>query len=110
MPTYRFECKKCNCQYEDLVAYDETGKYKTVKCPECKSKRKEKIATSCQDVLFDNPMGSKMKGSSWTYRGGHFMEKAKDTRRRAEAASHMGATPYSSIDDISNNNYIGQIE
>ena len=43
MPNYDFECKKCKETYNEIVPYDETGKYKGVKCPHCGSKSKIKL-------------------------------------------------------------------
>jgi putative FmdB family regulatory protein len=43
MPIYDFYCKKCESVYDELVVYDATGKYKGVKCPQCGSKKKEKL-------------------------------------------------------------------
>lgn len=81
-------CKKCNCEYEELTSYDSSGKYPSVKCPKCKSKKKEKafgvpyiMNTWSQNNIFDIAAGKNM-------------ERAQAERRAAEAASHMGQSPF----------------
>lgn len=98
MPIYDFECKKCSKEYSELTEYDETGKYKGVKCPHCKSKRKTRLLGGCGPgpaAVFTNPKDTS-KWDNFSYRAGHNMENAKAERRAAEAQSHMGANPYSS--------------
>ena len=111
MPTYVFEClnKKCKCIYEDLVSYDPKGKYLGLKCPYCKSCRKRQLPTGCGSVIFTNPRGTS-KADNFSYVAGYNMEQAKGERRKAEQDSHMGATPYSSIDDISGGKYFGEVK
>ena len=96
MPVYQFQCEKCDHMYEELTEYDEKGKYKGVKCPECKSKKKTKLissmfiqGTSARDNIFSNKAGKNMA-------------RAKNERRAAEAASHVGSTPYNKINDLGN--------
>lgn len=112
MPRYDFECKKCGIEYDELVPYDETGKYKTVKCPACKSKKKTKLV-SCGGYAFSNPEGT----DRWTnestghdYRFRHNLPKVLDQRAKAEAASHVGPTPYRNIDDISSGKHFGEVK
>ncbi len=93
MPTYRFSCLKCDESYEELTNYDDTGKYKLVKCPKCKSRKKERVFDYNVAVTFGNPKESS-KWDNFGYRAGHNMEKAKSERREAEKYSHMGANPY----------------
>ena len=95
MPLYRFKCLKCSCPYDELTDYDETEKYKGVKCPQCKSKRKRRTFNYDIAVTFTNPKESD-KWGSFTYRAGQNMEDAKACRRDAEAKSHMGTNPYNS--------------
>lgn len=95
MPIYRFECLKCSRTYEELTDYDETDKYKGVKCPQCKSKKKKRTFDYDIAVAFTNPKESS-KWDNFSYRAGHNMENAKATRRAAESKSHMGTNPYSS--------------
>lgn len=102
MPTYRFQCKKCDEVYEDLTSYDETGKYKDVKCPKCNSKKKNQLATAC-NFLFSNPVGSDRwtsDGTGHDYRYNYNRPKVKKQREMAEKASHMGTQPYSDLGDI----------
>jgi DNA-directed RNA polymerase subunit RPC12/RpoP len=93
MPIYHFKCLKCSEVYDELTVYDETGKYRSVKCPNCKSKQKEKTYDYDVTCTFSNPKESS-KWDNFGYRAGHNMEKAKADRRAAEAVSHMGTDPY----------------
>ena len=95
MQMYTFECLKCEHRYEELCCVNDDGKYKGVKCPQCKSKRKRR--TFDYDVVptFSNPKESS-KWDNFEYRAGFNMEGAKACRREAEAKSHMGANPYNS--------------
>jgi putative FmdB family regulatory protein len=98
MPTYDFECQKCLKEYSKLTDYDETGKYKTVSCPYCNSRKKRKLVGGCGEApacVFTNPKDTS-KWDSFTYRAGYLMDKATTERREAEAKSHMGTNPYSS--------------
>jgi len=80
-------------RYDELVAFDETEVYEGVVCPKCKSSNKNKLI-SLFGIL--GPTSSKM--DNFGYRAGYNMEKAKDCRRQAEEASHMGTDPYSSCE------------
>lgn len=96
MPTMNFECKKCKKPYESIVPFDETGKYKTVKCPECESKTKTVLMTAC-NYAFAQPEGtdkwnSMSKGHDFRFK--HNIPKVKQERQMAEALSHMGTNPY----------------
>ena len=96
MPLYEFECKKCKINYDALAIFDETGKYKDVVCPECGSKRKNKLM-SASHFAFTNPEGTDRwnSGSSGhDYRFKHNIPKVKQERKMAEALSHMGTDPY----------------
>lgn len=93
MPIYTFRCLKCLETYEELTLYDETQKYKSVKCPSCKSKRKERVFSYSVNCSFDKPKESS-KWENFSYRAGYNMEKAKEDRRNAETKSHMGKDPY----------------
>jgi len=97
VPIYEFECKKCDVVYEELTSYDKTEKYKGVECPDCGSKSKRKLVSSC-GISFGNPKESS-KWDSRSYRAGHNHERAKGERRHAEAASHMGTNPYGGTGD-----------
>jgi len=98
IPFYKFKCKKCGEVYEDLCSWDDTDKYPKVKCPECKSRRKEKLVNCDFAVVFTNPRGTSKEDSS-TYAGGYNMELAKESRRVAEAKSHVGPNPYTGVKD-----------
>lgn len=93
MANYVFKCKKCKEVYEELSSWDETGKYKHIKCPHCKSGNKKRLVTACREVIFTNPRGTS-KSDSFDYVAKYNIEQAKDLRRNAERKSHMGPTPY----------------
>ena len=42
MPIYEFKCKKCNKDFEKIIAWDAEG----VECPECRSQETEKQLSS----------------------------------------------------------------
>jgi hypothetical protein len=94
LPLYDFQCK-CGERYEEFASYDETGKYPTVICPKCKSKKKTKLIPD--KIRIVGPTSSKM--DNFGYRAGYNMEKAKTERRAAEEASHMGGDPYAGSRD-----------
>ena len=97
MPTFEFQCKKCEAVYEAVnIPYDETGKWKGVACPECGSKKKEKLV-SMPTFAFSNPEGtdrwnSDSKGHDYRFK--HNIPKVKAEREAAQALSHMGTDPY----------------
>lgn len=104
MPFYDFECKKCHLVYETMTPYDATEKYAKVACPVCKSKSKLKLVGM---PGIGGPTRSKM--NKFGYRAEANLEKAKDCRRAAEAASHMGTNVYNPIDDLSSGRYEGEV-
>lgn len=96
MPMYEFLCLKCDTLYEELCTYDETEKYKGVKCPECGSKKKTKQVSACS-FQFAQPEGTDRWNSESTghdYRFKTNLPKVIEQRKQAELASHMGANPY----------------
>lgn len=96
MPIYKFECKKCQKEFDELSNYDEENIYPSVECPFCGSKEKLKLATS-SNFSFSNPVGTDRWNSSATghdYRFKHNIPKVKKEREMAEALSHMGSNPY----------------
>jgi len=105
MPFYDFECKKCRKYYEALTPHDSTEKYPKVACPYCKSKSKLKLMSG---FGIGGPTKSKME--NFGYRAETNLEKAKDCRRAAEAASHMGTDVYNTIDDVSSGLYEGEVQ
>lgn len=95
MPTYEFLCKKCENRYSSIERYDETGKYKDVKCPHCKSKSKKKLVSGCAHA-FAQPEGTgKWNNGTYghDYRFKHKLPQVLEERKRAEMLSHMG-NPY----------------
>lgn len=96
MPTYQFFCKKCDHRFDDLCKFDDVAK---MKCPKCKKKVKREM--TAPGVNFANPRDSSKWHTSFDIRAGNLLESAKAERRAAEKKSHMGANPYTTIDDIS---------
>lgn len=97
MPTFEFECKSCKHRYDEICSFDETGKYPKVVCPECGSKRKEKLMSAC-GYAFAQPEGTDRWNSETGghgFRFEHNKPKVKAERAMAEALSHMGTDPYS---------------
>lgn len=108
MPVYVFTCTNCNHYYESLESFDPTGKYKQVSCPQCKSKRK-KLGVTAAAIKFTNPKDTS-KFDNFDYRAGYNLEQAQNLRREAEKESHVGSSPYNSIDDISGGEHFGEVE
>lgn len=94
MPVYEFTCKKCRVNYELLLQHDPSGKYKGVACPECGCKRKDRRMSVCTLI------GTDSQNSIFDIKAGKAYERAQAERRQAEAASHMGNSPYNTIDDM----------
>ena len=113
MPLYDFCCVKCKREYDEIAPFDETGKYPSVVCPHCGSKKKKRLI-GAPSFKFANPIGTDRWVSDDTghdYRHNWNMEnRVKPQRELAEKASHMGASPYNSIDDISSGKYFGEIK
>lgn len=113
MPHYEFQCKKCDTIYDEIVAYDEKGKYPTVKCPKCGGKKKDKLLSQIGGIIFSDPTTSS-KYDNFGYRAGHLMNKAQNERRAAQEASHMGSNPYHSdaqiAADINNDANYGEVK
>lgn len=98
MPSYSFQCNKCNKEYSDLVAFDKTDVYPSVECPHCKSKKKTRLM-SASAFAFSNPVDTGKWNNGATghdYRFKHNIPKVKKQRQMAEVLSHMGSDPYGS--------------
>jgi putative FmdB family regulatory protein len=96
MPFYEFQCLKCDSKYTEMTSWDETGKWAKVKCPECGSKKKEKLISVCS-FKFAQPEGTDRWNSDSTghdYRYKYNAPKIREERAMAEALSHMGSDPY----------------
>lgn len=103
MPTYNFQCKKCEHYYRELTDWDSTGKYKDVVCPKCGSKRKEQQATAC-DFMFNQPIGTD-RWNNGTHGHGYRYEYNKPNvakQRAAALAAAKGEEVYKHIDDTNN--------
>lgn len=108
MPLYEFECKKCGKTYSELTSFDETGKYKGIKCPSCKSSKKIKLV-SVGNFAFSNPVGTDKWNNSHDYRYNTVLPTKKKEREEAQKNSHMGSNPYNNIDDISSGENFGPV-
>jgi putative FmdB family regulatory protein len=100
MPIYNFLCKKCNHEYEDLVPYDESGKYETVQCPECGSGEKDKLLPRSFNFNFAQPEGTDRWNNSHDYRYKSKAPGIRAEREKAEQASRSGPNPYQNINDL----------
>ena len=109
MALYEFNCRSCEKSYEILTPYDETGKYSKVKCPHCKSKKKQKLLSTF-DFSFANPIGTDRWNASHGYRFENKIPQAVAEREKAKKMSHMGQTPYTDIDDISKGDKFGEVK
>ena len=112
MPNYEFRCKKCQSVYEEMSAYDPKGKYPKIKCPECKSSRKEQLVGGC-GYAFTNPIGTDRwtsDGQGHDYRFEYNKPNVRKQREFAEKHSHVGPNPYEEIDDISSGKYFGEVK
>jgi putative FmdB family regulatory protein len=110
MPCYEFVCDKCSTRFENFVRkYDDTGVWADVVCPDCGSDEKKKVPSLPAAPMFTDPRASS-KFDNFEYRAGWNLDKAKGERRVAEAKSHMGQTPYRTIDDVSSGKYEGEVK
>lgn len=112
MPCYEFECKKCSKVYEDIVPYDEKGKYKGVVCPHCGSKRKTRLISAC-NFMFAQPEGTdrwNSESGGHGYRFEHNKPKVMAEREAAQKASHVGENPYNAINDIDTDANWGEVK
>jgi len=108
MPLYEFECNKCQEIYSVLTSFDESGKYKGIKCPSCKSSKKVKLI-SAGNFSFSNPVGTDKWNNSHDYRYNTVLPKKKKEREAAVKASTVGPSPYRKIDDISSGKNFGPV-
>lgn len=107
MPIYPFKCHKCEEEYDVLVAYDEAGKYESVRCPKCDSDEKTRLVNYSVGVQFGNPEGTD-KWRSHDYRFHHNLPKVIKERENAERAAK--GNPYNHIDDVSSGEHFGEVK
>lgn len=106
MPLYEYACLDCGREYDTLAAYDPEGVYPGVTCPGCHSDQKRKQMSRCS-FAFANPVGTDRYVNSHDYRYKHKAPAVQKERAAAEAASHVGASPYNPIDDITSGKHFG---
>lgn len=87
MPVYEFSCGACSHEFEEFLPMSNSDGV-GVRCSKCNS---EDVGRCCSVPTLT---GFSMHQDNFGYRAGHYMEKAQDCRRDAQAASHMGADPY----------------
>lgn len=100
MPIYEFHCKKCDEDYEALTKFDETSKYKTVSCPNCGSKSKEKLVSETR-FNFTNPIGTDRWCSDSMGHDYRYNYNLPNVRRERELAEKQlkGDKPYKDLDE-----------
>ena len=106
MPIYEFECKKCKKKFDDLCSFENIG---IVICPTCGAKKPTKLVSAPRAIIFKQPKGTSYE-DKFDYVAQWNMDNAKELRRKAEAESHMGTTPYNNIDDIASGQFFGEVE
>lgn len=80
-------------------------------CPNCGSKKKEKIISSC-NFNFSNPIGTdrwNSETSGHDYRFKHKLPSVIEQRKNAEIAAKK-AEPYKKINDLNNNDAWGDVK
>ena len=102
MPLYLFCCDACESSWEELLSM-KADKSQVV-CSKCQKSARQLFGMP--HAVFSDPKNSS-KWEDFSYRAGFLMDKAKDERRAAEAASGKGAkggkkfkSPYRNIDDF----------
>jgi len=95
MPFYDFKCSKCEHIWDEMTSHDPSDKYEKIVCPECGSKKKEKLFPSSFSI--GGPTSSKM--DNFGYRAGFNWERAQGERRAAEEAAG-GSSPYRDTNDF----------
>ena len=113
MPSYDFQCKKCDKVWEELMSMKDFDNIKKLKCPACGSKKKDRLL-GASSIMFAYPRESS-KWNNFDYRAGKTMEEAQDCRRNAQEKSHMGANPYENYEaqvaaDINNDANWGEVK
>jgi len=118
MPTYTFECQKCETQFEELFLNKSDSSIEEQVdcycCPKCGSAKKNRLIEGCCGVTFTNP-GDTGKYNTHDYRWKHKLESDRQLRETAEKKSHVGANPYkddptSGDADIQSGKYFGEVK
>lgn len=92
MPTYVFECKKCEVFFEELCKHEEKS---GVVCSDCGGKV-ESVLTTPLAVIFKEKKGTSRE-DNFEYVAKWNSEQNQNLRRAAEA--QQGPSPYKHIDD-----------
>jgi hypothetical protein len=112
MAMYEFLCK-CGVVYEELVKYDESGKYLDVLCPICQSNKHSKLMSKPAEAVFTNPEGTRkyISGSGGhDYRFKSKQPKIAEQRKVVEQVSHVGPAPYNVINDVDSGDHFGDVK
>jgi putative FmdB family regulatory protein len=65
MPMFKYRCRDCQEEFEELVSFDRSN---DMECPACQSHNTEKLVTSFATIGGNSPARS--SGSCGTRRGG----------------------------------------
>jgi len=110
MPVYDFKClnKKCGEYYEARATFADVdaGKYPSVKCPKCGSKKKDKVLIGAPAFAGS----SDLKNNDHDYRFKSNLPKVAQERINAQKAAKektgfTSAKPYNDINDLNKNNF-----
>lgn len=112
MAVYEFICNDCQNRWNEMMPMSQFGKYEKIKCPKCESFNKDKVVSLCAPPVFSNPVGTqKFNDHDYRYHWNHDRPGGvRDQRKAAEAASHVGADPYTPIDDITSGEHFGEVK
>jgi putative FmdB family regulatory protein len=109
---YEFLCE-CGEEYEELAKFDETGEYPTVLCPKCNSSKKERLMSVTSEPVFIHPEGTRKwinESTGHDYRYKYKQPQVAQERKVTEELSHMGKSPYNTVDDISSGKHFGPVQ
>ncbi len=67
MPIYEYRCKKCETEFEHLVL----GRDSDISCPDCKTKKVERLMSACSFKSSGNYSPSTGSSGCSSCSGGH---------------------------------------
>ena len=86
MPVYKFKCKECNNEFEELYLKQDDIKEKE-KCPECGALAKKVFTAAAVSIGTGNPKWDKQIAEDPNeYKEMHYHEKMGNWEKAAEAA------------------------